>query len=196
MSALGVAVFDFDRTLVQQESMGIFLKAIAGRYAFYAACGVAAVAVAMALPRRNVRNLFRSTLLRRVLAGRTMAEALTAAEKIFHRLTWNTAIEQALYEHQQARRHVVIATGSLSVYMPHVLKLRGIEGVTLLATEMVVLGGVITGEMATPSCTWEEKARRVQPLLRLSEGESWGYGNLPPDGPMLALTRYPQVVPT
>jgi phosphoserine phosphatase len=79
--------------------------------------------------------------------------------------------------------------------MPTILEMKGIRVDGLLSTEVVVDGDVLTGEMATESCTWAEKARRVKEWLAEVEGSVWGYGNMPHDGAMLKLTDHPTVVP-
>lgn len=191
----GTAVFDFDRTLVRQETMAMFLRLIAGRTAYASACCVAGAKASVAPPARRM-DVFRAELLRRTLTGRTLAQARDAAEGLYPRLGWITRIVGEFSRHRDAGRKVLVATGSLSVYMPALLARKGVAPDGLLATEMAVDGDTLTGEMASPSCTWSEKARRVKEWLAETEGLVWGYGNLPHDGPMLALTDHPTVVPT
>lgn len=190
----GVAIFDFDRTMVRQESLAIFLRAIAGRRGYLAACFHAGVRGAMVAPKNRV-DVFRAELLRRTLAGRTLREAENAAGWLFERLDWIGQTMEEFSRHQDAGRRLLVATGSLSVYMPVILNLKGVVVDGLLSTEMDVVDGVMTGEMATPSCTRNHKAVRVKAWLGQCQGEVWGYGNLPHDGPMLALTDHPTVVP-
>ncbi|KAA5605857.1 HAD-IB family phosphatase [Roseospira marina] len=190
----GAAIFDFDRTLVREETLAMFLRTVVGQRTFIAACCAAASASAYVRQRRV--DAFRAELLRRTLAGRTVSQAKDAAERLFPRLRWIAQTTDALAGHQDAGRPVLVATGSLSVYMPTLLALKGIEVDGLLSTEMEVDADVLTGRMKTPSCTWAEKARRVKAWLADSEGPVWAYGNLPHDGAMLALADHPTVLPT
>ncbi|MBF0108935.1 MAG: HAD-IB family phosphatase [Magnetococcales bacterium] len=190
----GVAVFDFDRTLVRQETLALFLRTIAGRRMWMDVA--AAAAHAAFVPSQRRMEVFRAQLLRCVLAGRTLEQAQDAAEVLFCRLDWISQTCEALISHRQAGRRILVATGSLSIYMPILLNLKGLPVDALLSTEMCLEGNTITGEVATPSCTWEEKARRVRQWLTDVDGPVWGYGNLPHDGAMLALTDHPTVVPT
>lgn len=191
---LGAAVFDFDRTMVCQESMAMFLQLIAGPGDYYVACTAAGALAVLASPGQRL-NVFRSELLHRTLVGRTMAQAKRAADLLFERLVWHGEVMSEFDRHCDAGRRVLVATGSLSVYMPFILEKKGLISCELFATEMEVDGDIITGKMATPSCTWDEKARRVKAWLSGSEGEVWGYGNMPYDAAMLALTDHPAVVP-
>lgn len=188
-------VFDFDGTLIRQESMGLFLVAIAGRRRYLAAVAVAAFRAAMAGGRRRM-TVFREELLRRTLAGKSRKDALGAASSMFERLDWVEETRRALFRHRDQGRRILVATGSLSVYVPALLEQAGIPFDVMLSTEMAMEGEVMTGEMATPSCTWEEKARRVQEWLAENgvKGPIWGYGNMPPDEAMLKLVDYPMVV--
>lgn len=189
----GAAVFDFDRTLIRQESMALFLRAIAGGRYVPSCCAAGARAVTAASGRR--RDAFRSEVLRWTLAGKTVDQARDAAERLFSRLTWIGKTMDELSRHRDEGRRILVATGSLSVYMPTILEMKGIRVDGLLSTEVVVDGDVLTGEMATESCTWAEKARRVKEWLAGVEGPVWGYGNMPHDGAMLELTDHPTVVP-
>jgi len=190
----GVAVFDFDRTLVRQETLAIFLRLLAGRTACLSACCMAAAKASTAAPAARM-GIFRAELLRRTLADRPIGQAQEAASRLYTRLTWISQVTDDLLLHQAAGRKILIATGSLSVYMPTILQEKGFRVDGLLSTEMEVNGGVLTGRMVTPSCTWSEKARRVKEWLADEPGPVWGYGNLPPDEAMLDLADHPTVIP-
>jgi phosphoserine phosphatase len=180
--------------LVAQETMALFLRQIAGTRVYALACLRAGLKAAL-VPSARRMAVFRAELLERTLAGKTVAEAEEAARQLFPRLGWIDPVIAALNDHQRAGRKVLIATGSLSVYMPTLLALKGIGFDALFSTEMETDGGLITGRMMTPSCTWDEKARRVRAWLADQQGPAWGYGNIPPDQAMLGLVDHPTVVP-
>lgn len=190
------AIFDFDGTLIRQESLALFLAAIAGRRRYLSAVTMASFHASWtgSTPRMQV---FREHLLRRTLAGKTIEEAAAAASRIFARLDWIDETRQALLRHREQGRLIVVATGSLSIYVPALLEKGGVPYDFMLSTEMAVKNGVITGEMATLSCTWDEKARRVKEWLAENhvKGPLWGYGNMPPDEAMLKLVDHLTVVP-
>ena len=193
MEERGAAVFDFDRTLVRQESLAMFLQALVGRRRYFSVCCVAGLKAAGSASGER-RNTFRIELFRRTLAGKTIAQAQEAAGQVFARLDWIGTTIEALVRHRDEGRRILVATGSLSLYVPVLLALKGLAIDGLLATEIGVVEGVFTGEMMTASCTGAEKARRVGEWLAGIDGPLWGYGNLPHDGAMLALTHHPTVV--
>jgi phosphatidylglycerophosphatase C len=189
----GVAVFDFDKTLIRQGSLALFLVALIGKRRFVQACCRAAVRTMAVAPSRR-RDVFRAALLRGTLTGVTLAQVDAAARAVFPHLLWRGEMLAAYARHRSAGHRVLVATGGLSCYMPTLLALKSLPVDGLLATEMAVDGDVLTGEMAAPSCTWTEKARRIKAWLPADAGEIWGYGNLPNDAAMLALTHHPTAV--
>ncbi len=192
MDTAGVAVFDFDGTLIHQESLAMFLYAIAGKRTFASSCCIAGLKTSI---KGCKLDIFRAELLRRALVGKTLTQAWQAAERVFTHLHWIGRTTEALIRHKNEGCHVVVATGSLSVYVSALLEMKGLSVDGLLATEIGIDGNVLTGEMMTASCTGVEKARRVREWLAGSNGPTWGYGNLPHDGAMLALTDHPTVIP-
>lgn len=179
----GTVIFDFDRTLVRQETMAMFLRLVADRTADASACCVAGATASVA-PAAKRMDVFRAEILRRTQAGWTVSPARDVAERLYPRLGWITRMVGKLSRHAYAGRKVLVATGSLSVNMP-----------MLLAGKGVVPDGLVATEMGTPSCTSSEKARRVKDWLADIEGPVWGHGNLPHDQAMLALTDHPTAVP-
>lgn len=185
------AIFDFDKTLIRQGSLLLILTALVGRRRV-----IAAALGAECLPPQNRTEpeRLRAGLLRRLLPGLTAEDIATAAEQIYPQIDWDKTVMARYHWHRDQGHRILIATGGLSLYMPALLAHHGLKPDGLLASEMVMQNDHLTGEMAGPSCTGLEKARRVRDWLRDDEGERWGYGNLPKDGPMLALTDHPHAV--
>ncbi|MDR3517162.1 MAG: HAD family hydrolase [Azospirillaceae bacterium] len=198
--ARGIAFFDFDRTLITGDSLVPFLAELVGRR--HAGLALArAVPMAMALRTRRGRGgpdlgtLVKSLVLRDTLAGIPVAAAAVAAERLRRGwVRWNPAMLRAFDEHRRAGRRIVVATGSLDIYMRGLLAERGIDD--LLATEIEVVNGVLTGRMSSGNCVRAEKANRVRAYLDRHGpfGKSWGYGNRPHDLPMLALLDHRVIV--
>lgn len=187
----GVAIFDFDRTLIHSGSLLPVLRALVGRRRLVFGCVVAGVSAAVSRRRAEV---FRSVLLRLTTRGRSPAELEAAAERAFPRLRWRFAMLRAYARHQRDGRAILIASGGLAPCVRRLLELKGLKVDDVLATELVAEGGRLTGRIDGFACTGREKARRVRGWLGDGRGEVWGYGNLPADGPMLALTRHPTAV--
>jgi len=188
-----IAVFDFDNTLVKGDSLWPFLVAVAGgpRCAI-----VLARAFALAAWRgrgKDRRTLIKAYLLEHLLGGRR-ADAFDQA--IAKLKNWKKELPamDALRKHHADGHHIVIATGSLNLYMPALLE--GIPHDALLCTQMEIADGVVTGKMVSGNCVRLRKAEFIEKYLR-ERGpftESWGYGNAPHDLPMLNLVKHRVIV--
>ncbi len=198
-SADAVAFFDFDGTLIHGDSLPMFVGEVIGRRH-------AALALADAIrsglhrhlrgrgPGVDLHGSIKAIFLKRTLSGLPVADALTAAERLVHRIRWHEPLLDILRTHRRNGHRVVIATGALDLYMPALL--RGLEVDDLLATGMEVADGRLTGRLSTGNCVRCDKAERVRAWIdqHAPAGATWGYGNRPSDLPMLALMQRGQVV--
>lgn len=189
-----LAVFDFDNTLVRGDSLWPFVVAVVGLPAAVAAMaeGIARAAVADADVDKRTR--IKEVFLRRTLARQTPAAILHTAARIHHWPRWKAPIMARLHAHYQSGHHVVIASGGLDLYLPSLLS--DIPYHALICTKMASKAdGSLTGEMLSPNCVRANKAALVKQYIDDYEirhtafADSWGYGNLPHDLPMLALVK-------
>lgn len=188
----GVAFFDFDGTLIEGDSLPAFVGEIIGRHRAHLAL---ADAIRSGVHRHlrgrgrgiDLRGTIKSVFIRRTLQGVALSDALAAAERLARRVRWHAPMVEAMVEHRRAGRRVVVATGALDLYMPALLRGKGVDD--LLATGLEVRDGHLTGRLCTGNCVRQDKALRVRAWLEANGpfGESWGYGNHPCDLPMLAL---------
>lgn len=70
------------------------------------------------------------------------------------------------------------------------------EGMGVIATEIEIMDGVVTGKFSTPNCRGEEKITRILEAIQLSDyGQIYAYGDTPHDQPMLTLATDPVYQP-
>ncbi|WP_029011969.1 HAD-IB family hydrolase [Niveispirillum irakense] len=195
-----IAIFDFDGTLIAGDSLLPFLERVAGkRRARYAL--VRSVRAALMRAGRgkggDVRTQVKEGLLARTLKGVPEEKARAVAAEMGSWVRWHNPIRDTLLRHADQGHHVVVATGALALYMPSLLE--GLPVNHLMATEMEVVDGLLTGRMCHGgNCVRDEKARRVQDYLS-GQGPfsaTYGYGNRPSDLPFLAMMHHPTIVPT
>jgi len=176
-----VAVFDFDKTLSTRDNVLPFLVAAAGR-----------PAVALALL-RSVPDLLRGrrdvikTRLVGLLAGRDEDEVRgvatrVAADVIAQHLRADVA-GRARWHGRQGHE-VVIVSASFTWYLEPVAEHLGIEHV--LATELAVADGRLTGRLAGPNVRRAEKVRRLEAWLDGAPAVVWAYGDSTGDRELLA----------
>ncbi len=186
-----VAIFDFDNTLVKGDSLWPFLVAVAGwRRCVFALLGAVVFGFASG---KDKRTSIKEYLLSHLIAGRRVDDLSRAIEKL---KAWPKKREafNELVKHHESGHRIVIASGSLNLYMPSLLE--GFPYDDLLCTQMEVIDGVITGKMISGNCVRLRKAELVDEYLKLNGpfDDSWGYGNAPHDLPMLDLVKHRVVV--
>ena len=198
-AAPGIAIFDFDDTLVAGDSMPRFLELLLGvvpaRLAMAGAVVRALAGHAAGRPAgADFPGSVKAELLRATLAGIPVSEARTAAHRLKPRLVWLEPQLQALRSHAAAGRRIVVVSGALDVYLP--ILLDGLPVHDILATDLEARDGRLTGRLAGANCVRRAKAERIRAFLaaRAPTGPTWGYGNRPHDLPMLALVDHPTVV--
>jgi phosphatidylglycerophosphatase C len=197
-AAGGVAFFDFDDTLIHGDSLLMFLEEVAGVWTARRAFVLAAAqawrdrALGGGDSHCDFKTAVKAAALRQTLTGATREECRDAAQRTAARLRWDDAMLKIVENERAQGRRIVLATGALDVYLPELLGPLGpLAG--MLATEMAVADGRLTGEMASANCVRAEKARRVREWLTANPvdgpaGETTvGYGNRPSDLPMLGV---------
>jgi phosphatidylglycerophosphatase C len=190
-----IVIFDYDNTLVEGDSLWPFLVAVAGwRRASLALLKALAGFVWVWARGGDYRTHVKERLLLDLLAGKREVDLAPAVEKM---LSWpreRALVMNALREQYNKGNHIVIASGSLSLYLPSLL--RRIPHHAVLCTEMEIKDGVVTGRMASGNCVRARKAERVADYLTVHGpfDDSWGYGNAPNDLPMLEKVRHRVIV--
>ncbi len=70
------------------------------------------------------------------------------------------------------------------------------EGIGVIATEIEIRDGIVTGRFSTPNCRGEEKITRILEEISLPDYKQiYAYGDTPHDRPMLTLATDPVYQP-
>lgn len=189
-----IAIFDFDGTLVQGDSLWPFLVELAGYGRVVMAMGMALTRTPQQESGFDRRGIVKQNFLRPLLAGCEVSALADVLARLKHWPRWKQDVLGKLHQHKADGCHIVIASGGLDLYLPTLLK--DIPYDRLICTEMTIQDNVLTGEMANGNCVRAEKARRIAAYLAENGPftESWGYGNAPHDLPMLDLLDHRIVV--
>ncbi len=189
---VGVAAFDFDRTLTRRDTLIPFLGRLAGRRR---------LAVALAAQARRYRHdsdAAKLDMLRRLttdlphdefdLAGRDYAVGLhhLLRPDVMARLRW----------HRDQGHRLVIVSASLGTYLRPFGVTLGVDEVMAVELDVAPSGrltGQVTGGVNTRG---PEKVRRLRAWLAetLPEGattEVWAYGDSSGDDDLLAMADHP-----
>ena len=191
-----LAVFDFDDTLVEGDSLWPFLVHVAGLPRAASALLEALLCFVFRRARdkndpalADFRTFVKARLLKRLLAGRRTDSLGPAIERLRRWRRWNEPVRRALLERAQEGCAIVIASGGLDLYLPALLA--DLPPHALICTKMEVENGLITGAMASGNCVRAEKAKCLKAWIAAHGpfSASWGYGNFPHDLPMLELVE-------
>lgn len=179
-----IAFFDFDGTLAARDSLWPFLVDVGGRWRCICAVAVGLWTYITCPPESDRRTIIKDVLLRRILAGRRVEDLADSVARMKNWPRWLPTVA-ALKDHYARGHHIVIATGSLGLYVPSMLG--DLPYHAILATEMETVDGVLTGRMSLGNCVRATKAARVEAYIKEHGpfAESWAYGNAPHDLPMM-----------
>lgn len=193
-----VAIFDFDNTVILGDSFLPFLRFACGTVPTYLVVMEALFVYAYRRLRgtqtQSLRTFVKGHLLRRLLKSKKPESLLPAAARTRLWQKINPPVFRTLQEHKQNGDFVLIASGSLSLYLPELLRDIPHDGV--LCTDVGIENGSITGEMTNGNCVRLRKAERIKAWLEENGPfkESFGYGNYPHDVPMLNLVKHRIIV--
>lgn len=188
-----MAFFDFDGTLVKGDSLWPFLIHAVGVWRCLYAMAAALIVYALTPSTMDRRTLIKAVLLEKALKGRSLKSLEPAVARLRRWPRW-LETRAALQRHADAGHHIVIASGSLDLYLESLLA--EVPHHALLCTEMESENGILTGRMKSSHCVRETKAARVAALMKAfgAVDESWAYGNAPHDLPMMKLVTHAVVV--
>lgn len=191
-----IAIFDFDDTLIEGDSFGMFACHCRGKWNYLAA-------------------ILRSSpwlmgwKLGLVSAGKAKEKLFGALFKAIHIEVFNQSCETfvnilnsrmnrsaiaRLQDYTSAGTEVIIASASVSNWILPWARQFGIENV--IATEVVVdKKGVISGKFKDGNCKGEEKLRAIkQRFIDTGNRHIVAFGNIPDDLPLLQYANESYVV--
>lgn len=97
--------------------------------------------------------------------------------------------------HVRSGHRVVLVSASYRNYLEPLAERLGVEAV--LSTELEIVDGICTGELAGPNCRAAEKVTRLSDWLasrRIDSPEIYAYGDSSGDRQMLELSDHPVLV--
>jgi HAD superfamily hydrolase (TIGR01490 family) len=183
-----IAVFDFDGTLTKGDSFWRFLFFSTGFFKVFAA-GMSKFFLMWAsifAPHKYADDA-KEYLIDSLLGNRQLDEmqklANDFARKIItSRLKYPTV--QRLRFHQMEGHEILVISASPSIYVTPACKLLGITNV--IATELKIVDGNLTGKYLGKNCRGPEKARRLEEFCgQFNKVFIYAYGNSGNDKEML-----------
>jgi phosphatidylglycerophosphatase C len=183
-----LALFDFDGTITVKDSTTDFIKFSCGRLksaaGFILLCPLmAAYLLGLVSSHRTKQAFFTFYFKNRDFAGfQKLADEY--CDTVIPALIRPKALERIRW-HKENNHHVVVVSGACVNWLQ---KWCDGLGVDLIATQIEVSDGKLTGKLATRNCYGREKARRITAQYDLGRFERiHAYGDSKGDRAMLAL---------
>lgn len=184
-----LALFDFDNTLSICDSFLPFIIFTAGPVKFLK--GVLKLflrRLSGPIERREAKQI----LAQATLKGLSLDRFKTSSDefaKLFLSLAINSSQLAALNRHREKGDRLLIVSASPRLYLESLVNQFGVE---LIATELIVTDGIISGEIKGENCRGPEKVRRISEVLKISDYTSISaYGDSDGDKEMLEIANSP-----
>jgi phosphatidylglycerophosphatase C len=188
-----VAAFDFDGTLTRADTLGPFLREVAGTGALLRAFAADAPRLVLAGLGSGSRDDTKERMLRRLVGGRLRSDLAALGHAYGERIAGSqlrSEMVARLRWHAAEGHEIAIVSASLDLYIARTAELLGIE--TVLCSRMEVDGdGRVTGRLIGGNCRGPAKLRRIREQFGEGGYELWAYGDSAGDAEMLAAADHP-----
>lgn len=189
--APNIAAFDVDGTLTWTDSFMLFLRFISGRWGFVGRMvGLVPVFLAYVLRFRSrdaTKNLLMTAFLKGMSEARFRQWCSDFARVAYPIIARPDGLAR-LSSHLGVRDEVALVSASLEGYLRPWAETLGVE--TVLATQVQVQNGVLTGAMLGPNCRCEQKVVRIKAHFG-DVSIVAAYGDSRGDHEMLAASQNP-----
>ncbi len=187
-----LALFDFDGTVTEKDSLADFIQFAVGRPRYYLGLAFLSPMLTGYTLKIVPNHIAKERLIAHFFRGwdaeqfRTLAEQYSL-EKI-DAMTRSKAMERVRW-HQNEGHDVVIVSASMAEWLQPWCDQNSI---VLISTRLEVKEGRLTGRFATKNCYGPEKANRVKAAYDLSRYDHiFAYGDSRGDRELLALADEP-----
>lgn len=191
-----VAAFDVDKTLTTHDCVLPFLRRVGG--AGFAAGLLRRTPSLTVAALRQRRDRAKLLMTRAAVTGRSAVDVDRIARD-FADHVWESRMRPdtvaRLRWHVRSGHRVVLVSASYRNYLEPLAERLGVEAV--LSTELEIVDGICTGELAGPNCRAAEKVTRLSDWLesrRIESPEIYAYGDSSGDRQLLELSDHPVLV--
>jgi HAD superfamily hydrolase (TIGR01490 family) len=191
-----IAFFDFDGTITTDDTMFAFLRYLKGNWVYYPYL-LTLTPVFIALKLGILSNhRAKEIMLTRFIGGMKEQDLINACHHFSQNILPGIIRPAALTrirEHQQEGTEVVVVSAAPTYWVTEWCSQYQIR---LIATQLEVKNGSMTGCINGKNCHGAEKVQRIREAFDLSTYSTiYAYGDTEGDRPMLALAHHAQYKP-
>ncbi|ARU54692.1 MAG: haloacid dehalogenase-like hydrolase [Pseudomonadales bacterium] len=194
-----IAVFDFDETIVFENSLGLLFQHATGSRTYFLHAIPAILSFLFTSQAYQsgayyqLRKAIKQRLYRHCLQGRSMATLESAGKFAATKLTLNPGVVEHLKQHRQQGDYILIATASPWQYVEAILSAQNIPFDKVIGTELSIASSAsdnaaLRGQINGEECSRDHKWQRIQETLigaGFKPESLTAFGNDPDDIPML-----------
>lgn len=187
MNDAKLALFDFDETLIKENSLATLFKQVSGKIFLFP--DVLTLVLKPNTYRKGVKFSIKRRLYRCCLAGVNEKDIFSAGEVSAEKLTPIINVAEKLHELHHQNYKIWIITAAPTLFVKGVISKWKWPVERVIGTELYKNSGVYTGDFGE-ECRQEEKVRQIKMELEKEKRKASievAYGNLPVDIPMMAL---------
>ena len=184
-----LVLFDFDETLIHQNSLGYLFKRVTGRRFIFQ--NALSLAFKIDTYRHGIKKSIKRQLYKKCLAGVSEKDLYEAGRLSAGDLNQLDRVVSRLYALHKENHIIWIVTATPSPYIKGVVEHWGWPVDRIIGTELDQKNGLYTGDFDV-ECMKEEKVRRISSVIdneKLELTIELAFGNLPVDIPMMGLAN-------
>lgn len=184
-----LALFDFDETLIYQNSLGLLFKKVTGkRFIFQRALPLAFRASTY---RYGVKKSIKRQLYIKCLAGVSENELYDAGKSSAAELKQIDDVVSQLYMLHKKKFTIWIVTATPPLFVKGIIEQWDWPVDRIIGTELCQKNGIYTGNFGE-ECMKDEKVKRIKNVIgdeKLELTIELAFGNMPVDIPMMSLAN-------
>jgi len=184
-----IALFDFDETLVQENSLNFLFKHFLGNRPL--AIQLLPLLFKASTYQQGIKVSIKTYLYNKSLNGKRQEQLFAAGIALFDKVTPIIEVVDLMKKLNNAGIEIWIVTASPESYISGIVDQLGWPVKRVIGTTMVEQNGMLTGEIES-ECQEQEKVVRLKRIFR-NDHQGYdivqAYGNLPVDIPMLKMAK-------
>lgn len=188
-----IAVFDFDGTITERDTLAPFLLKFAGTTRFLTSALRHAPAMFSAAVGAGNRDTAKEKYLISLIGGRAESDLIAAgieyADLVLREEKFNADVIERLAWHREEGHAIVVISASLDVYIQAIAAALG--AAKAFGTEIEVEAGLLTGRLRGGNVRAANKVQRLDQWLSGDQSEIWAYGDSSGDDELLERSDHP-----
>jgi HAD superfamily hydrolase (TIGR01490 family) len=191
-----IAFFDFDGTITSKDTMLVFLHYLSGNLRYTLNMLLLSPVFAALKTGLLSNHRAKEIMLSRFIGGMKETELIQHCQHFSQHILpaiIRPGALQCIQEHQRNQTELVVVSAAPEYW---VREWCAAHNISLIATQLQVANGTITGKIKGRNCHGEEKVKRILSNYSLDQYTAiHAYGDTPGDKPMLALATHAHYKP-